>query len=301
MVFIKKIILLIVLIVTTPFILAQKWQAPLEMKIEKVDLDLLLKKDGSVDVTQENLETYYLNISQELDPVITFEISIAKVKSLANLEIYDLSYQEIKRLVEVSKFLNFNCDGRYIFDNVNNKITICTKTNKDRILHFKIKYTLLQDVTCKEIERVQQTFSYQSPQQEEPYEIVYKTRAEEGLNYLGPLNCPPNWEKHTIKNGVLCKIKNFLFKESDESLYLTLSGEITAEKISVIEQQEKQKNKIKDIILRILVFLNFIAILLGIQYGEKIKSFYNKSNIHKLVVGVIMLIILLLYLLFLLW
>ena len=294
---------ILVLIITLHIAIAEEGYL-LNGTIISIKEDFLLKLDGSIEVTSEIFETY---IPIEDDAVIVFESNIAQIKEFTNLKIYDLSQSPIKEYIQVADVLvrinNTSCAGKYsIKDNV---IKICSPLNEDNQLHFIKQYTLLPDTKCKEDQKRQQSFSYQYPSQDEPYALEYTTRADEGLKYLSPINCPVGpfiWEKFDIENGLRCKVEKLKFPDNiDKSLYLTLNMSITGEREDIIIQQENRSEKIKNIVIEVITIIFVFLAIIDYNWKGYIKKFFNRSLKNKIISIVIFIIYIILYIIFRWW
>jgi len=296
-------LVILVFIIISLTILAEG-SYPLNVTLISIKEDFLLKSDGSIEVTSE---TFGIYAPIKDDAVIVFGSNIAQIKDYADLQIFDLSQSPPKEYTLVADVLagiyDINCAGKYSIKD--NQILVCSPLNEDNQLHFRKKYTLLPDIKCKEIERRQQSFSYQYLIQDEPYSLEYTTRAEKGLKYLSPKNCPKepvSWEIFEIDNGMKCKIEKLKFSEDiDKSLFLTLDATITGEMEDIIEQQEKKSEDIKNIIIEVITLIIIFLAIIDYNWKGYIKSYFDKSRKNKIICIIILIIYLTLFVIFRLW
>jgi len=280
-------------------------QYHVNVNIITLNMDLLLKSDGSIDVTSKMFETY--KITNITDGVLVFDTYIAQVKEFTNLKIVDLTQSPFVEYIEVADILDNvkrrNCAGKYSIKD--NKISICSPLTQDNQLHFSFQYTLLPDTKCQEIERRQQSFSYQYPIQDRPYTIEYTTRAEKGLNYLSPINCPKEptpWKKFEIENGIKCRVENLKFSENiNELLFLTLTGSITGERVDILEEKEKNKENLKNIVIDVVTLILAFALIVDLNWKGYIRKYFNKSLKNKIVTIVLFVVYTILFIIFRLW
>lgn len=276
------------------------YPSSVNVTVINLNLDLLLKKDGSIDVTQDMFEKYQ-NVNESV--LLVFDTIISPDKEFTDLRIYDLIQSPVREYTRVpdviDKISMISCDGKFSINK--NDVKICTKPNDFRTLNFRIKYTLLADIPCKEVERRQQHFRYSYPVQTIPYNIEFSTRAEEGMKYDSPINCPKDpkpWKNIHIENGMKCKIEGISFSEDNNLVSFDINGSITADRLDILEQQKNSKEKIKNLIPDVVtIIIGFLAII-DYNWKEYIKNFINKSKKNKIITLVIFLLYLAGYVIF---
>ncbi|MFH1456211.1 MAG: hypothetical protein ABIF40_04650 [archaeon] len=284
--------ILILTILTTSVVSAEEYL--IETKTKSIGLVLTLNEDGSV-LSEVELLTKLEEIPEEYEEnIITLTYKVSNKKLIKDVEIVDLKEPSLPPFIKTSKLNQSNCSRQYSIDFKTNIIKICSPFSSEKELLHKITYTYLQELTCKEFERVKQDIPIFIRSREEPYSVRITTQANEKVDYVAPKNCPDGWVKSSQPNGIICI--NDEFTTGDPKYGLQLTFPLTGDVKKKIDETELNKEKYKEIIGSILLVV--LAILTYLGFQDFINSRFTE---HPIIFTIIALILLFIYILYLLW